>query len=353
MLDRKCLVRSTIGVSTVVVASLIASPVAGDELVLVEGVGGYAGVRDNSIFSDANTLSNGSGDHIFAGNTAAGQTRRALIRFDLQNLLPPDAVINNVTLELVTSRTRAQPANRVQSLHRLTADWGEGSEDAFGPEGMGTNGMPGTATWDSNFLGTSFWTTLGGDFSPTASASVQAGGINQTTAWSSAGMVADVEAWLASPSSNFGWALLGNESVFTTAVRYYSADNNEGAPLNQKPRLTIDYTTGAINLTATALQRGQPATLSASNCVPQSQVFFAYSFAGAGSTFVPQLGISLDMALPITLGGTATANANGDASFTQTIPATAPLTTVSLQATHLRLNDVARKSNRVDTAITP
>lgn len=353
MLDGRTLVRTAIGITTALATVGALSPAAADDLVLVEGVGGYDGVRDNTIYSDSNVLSNGSGDHIFAGNTARGQTRRALIRFDLENLLPPDAVINSVTLRLVTSRTRATPSNRVQSLHVVSVDWGEGSEDAGGPEGTGTTGTMDTATWNSNFLGTSLWTNLGGDFNPTPSASAQAGGTNQPAQWSTAQMVSDVETWLADPSSNFGWEIIGNETRSTTAVRYYSADNNEGAPIDRKPRLTINYTTGAIDLAATALQRGQQATLTASNCVPQSEVFFTYSFAGPGSTFVPQLGISLDMALPIQIGGSATADASGVAVFTQTVPPNAPLTTVSLQATHLRLNDVARKSNRVDTSITP
>jgi len=80
-----------------------------------------------------------------------------------------------------------------------------------------------------------FWTTQGGDFSPTVSASQSVGGIGQYT-WSSAQMIADVQSWVNNPASNFGWLVLGNETGIATTKRF---DTRESA---SPPVLTIEYT---------------------------------------------------------------------------------------------------------------
>jgi hypothetical protein len=41
--------------------------------------------KDNTIYSENNARSNGSGDYIFAGVTNAGNLRRALLHFDLSS----------------------------------------------------------------------------------------------------------------------------------------------------------------------------------------------------------------------------------------------------------------------------
>jgi len=323
------------------------------EVVLIEGFRGYAGVRDNTMFEEDGTLANGSGDHVFAGNTAIGDTRRALIRFDLVDLpLPPDAVITDVTLRLVTSRTRAAEGDRVIGVHRLLEDWGEGTEDAGGQEGGGTAATSGSATWTDNFFGSSTWTTPGGEFDPVTSAVETAGDVNVPTEWTGTGLREDVTRFIADESSNFGWILVGVEDVNQSSVRFYSADNDEGAGLDILPRLTIAYDSGPIDLEVSALVVGESATFTAGNVIPGAETFFLYSFAGAGSVFVPVLGIELDLALPITNFASAVADSAGVATVTGTVPANAPTTTISFQAVHLRDEDVARKSNRVDTEIT-
>ncbi|MHC4429144.1 MAG: hypothetical protein ACYS0D_11180, partial [Planctomycetota bacterium] len=39
--------------------------------------------KDSSMFSESGDLSNGAGEYLFAGNTAFGFARRALIAFDV------------------------------------------------------------------------------------------------------------------------------------------------------------------------------------------------------------------------------------------------------------------------------
>ena len=82
-------------------------------------------------------------------------------------------------------------------------------------EGDGAPATPNDATWRHRFFDTIFWTMQGGDFSATVSASQSVGGVGQYT-WSSAQMVADVQLWLDSPTSNFGWLVLGDETASAT-----------------------------------------------------------------------------------------------------------------------------------------
>jgi hypothetical protein len=124
-------------------------------------------------------------------------------------------------------------------LHKLLADWGEGTSHAPMGEGDGAPATPNDATWRHRFFDTIFWTTQGGDFSATVSASQSVGGIGQYT-WSSAQMIADVQSWVNNPASNFGWLVLGDESTAATAKRF---DTRESA---SPPVLTIQYAPRAM-----------------------------------------------------------------------------------------------------------
>ena len=78
------------------------------------------------------------------------------------------------------------------------------------------------ATWIHTFYNTSFWTTPGGDFSSTPSATTTVGGANSTPTWSGSGLVADVQAWVSNPASNFGWVIRTNETSNGNARRFNS-----------------------------------------------------------------------------------------------------------------------------------
>ena len=88
-------------------------------------------------------------------------------------------------------------------------------------EGQGSAGHHQRCHLAAPFLQHHFLDDAGGDFSGTASASQSVGAIGQYT-WSSAQMVADVQSWLDTPASNFGWLVLGDESTSTDgeAVRH-------------------------------------------------------------------------------------------------------------------------------------
>ena len=122
------------------------------------------------------------------------------------------------------SRTALSNVRTVE-LHRLLADWGEGTSDATANEGQGAPATANDATWQHRFYNTIFWTTQGGDFSGTVSANQSVGDIGDYT-WSSAQMTTDVQSWLDNPAINFGWLVLGDESTSTTTKRF---DTRESA----------------------------------------------------------------------------------------------------------------------------
>jgi hypothetical protein len=110
----------------------------------------------------------------------------------------------------------------------------------------GGNGAPATtgdATWNNNFFNTSTWTTPGGDFSTTVSAmtlvngNVSTGTVPYT--WTSAQMAVDVQSWLDSPSTNFGWFLIGTEGITGSAAEFASRQNST---LGIRPMLEVTFT---------------------------------------------------------------------------------------------------------------
>jgi hypothetical protein len=190
--------------------------------------------------------SNGAGFHFFAGENAMGELRRGVVAFDVAGTIPAGSTITAVTLTMNMSMTPAG-AETVE-LHKLLADWGEGTSHAPMGEGDGAPATPNDATWRHRFFDTIFWTTEGGDFFAAVSASQSVGGTGQYM-WNSAQMIADVQLWLDDPASNFGWLVLGNESTIATAKRF---DTRESA---SPPVLTIQYIPGPR---VTPTPRGRP-----------------------------------------------------------------------------------------------
>jgi len=180
--------------------------------------------------------SNALGFHFFAGETGMNELRRGVLAFDIAGNVPSGSTITAVSFSVNMSRTPTNTAYVVE-LHRLLADWGEGTSVAPGEEGDGAPATPNDATWRHRFFDTIFWSTQGGDFSATVSASQMVGQVGQYT-WSSAQMVADVQAWLDNPASNFGWLMLGDETAIATAKRF---DTRESA---NPPMLTIEFIPG-------------------------------------------------------------------------------------------------------------
>jgi hypothetical protein len=193
-------------------------------------------IKDNTLYEfdpAEGDQSNALGNHFFAGETALGELRRGVLAFDIAGNIPAGSAILGVTLSLNMSRTPSETP-RTAELHKLLADWGEGTSVAPGEEDEGAPATTNDATWRHRFFDTIFWTTEGGDFSATVSASQSVSAVGMYT-WSSSQMVADVQSWLNNPAANFGWLVLGDEAEGATAKRF---DTRESA---SPPVLTIQF----------------------------------------------------------------------------------------------------------------
>lgn len=199
--------------------------------------------KDNTLYAESDTLSNGAGQRMFAGKNGPGDTRRALIHFNVPQIVPVGLYDSFVTIDSVVLRlnlAQTQPGTRIVALHRVLADWGEGTSAAGGGEGGGAPATANDATWTRRFFGPALpWGTAGGDYDSTASASRSVGSTLGVYEWRSAGMTADVAAWESNPAQNFGWEIIGVESGFGTA-KVFSTRN--ATTLVNRPSLTIYFT---------------------------------------------------------------------------------------------------------------
>lgn len=193
--------------------------------------------KDNTLYEDASgALSNGSGPGLFFGRTGPGSgqaIRRALLAFDISGNVPAGATITSVSLTINVSRTFSGPQD--VELHKVLADWGEGSSQASGQGGGGASAASGDATWIHRFFDTDSWSNAGGDFSTVASGSQSMGPVAAYSWSSTPQMVADVQDWLDNPAGNFGWLVMGDESAGSTAKRF---DSREAAT---PPALTVEF----------------------------------------------------------------------------------------------------------------
>jgi len=217
-------------------ASMVAAAVCMGSSAAWAGSIGIVADRDNTLYENQDgLLSNGAGEAIFTGRTNEPSLRRALLHFDVDSYVPAGATIESATLVLFLTLSVSEDSP--VSVHTVLADWGEGASDASGAEGMGAAAQPGDATWAHTFYNTSFWSNPGGDFAPDplATTSVGGGGAYQ---WSSAGMIADVQSWLDKPTANFGWIMIGDESINGSAKRF--ASRTTALP-DAAPVLLLEY----------------------------------------------------------------------------------------------------------------
>lgn len=190
--------------------------------------------RDTTLFEEG-ALSNGGGQYLFAGVVLSGAQRRALLRFPVA-AIPAGATVTDATVSMNLSRSRTPNTALTVSLHRMTADWQAGLVDASGQEGAGASAQNGDATWAFRSFPDQPWLQPGGDFVASSSASlltVALGGYQ----WQSSGLITDVQQWIDSPASNFGWIAIGSAGA-GNAKRFDSAEIGDN---NLQPQLTISY----------------------------------------------------------------------------------------------------------------
>lgn len=194
-------------------------------------------IKDNSMFSESNN-SNPVVD-IFVGPTLGNQgagVRRGLLQFDLSSI-PAGMHIDSVTLALTQVRQPINAANFILEIHPLQASWGEAGVNVG--SGKGIAPAVGDATWNHRFFSGTNWLSPGGDFGPT-SATTLVGLFNDTyTFATSPGLVADVQNWVNSSGTNFGWLLKDNNEALTGNARGYAS--REDANISNRPTLTVNF----------------------------------------------------------------------------------------------------------------
>lgn len=193
--------------------------------------------QDNSIYSENNN-SNALGS-LFAGRTNGGVLRRALLQFDLSSI-PVGSTINSVSLALTQTRHGLASTAENFELHRLAAGWGQGTSVGSGQGAPPTNG---DATWNfRQFSSTAplSWTLPGGDFATTSG--IATIGVTDNTVYtfsSQPGMVADVQTWVNTSNSNFGWILKTENETINRDARVFGS--RESA-IGLQPTLTVNFT---------------------------------------------------------------------------------------------------------------
>jgi hypothetical protein len=190
--------------------------------------------RDTTLYFDATgSLANGAGSGLFVGRTGQSRAVRALLFFDVAAAVPAGMVITRAELELQVSRTRS--AGMTIGAHRVSQSWGEGSSNAARGGGGGAPATSGDATWLHRFFPGQLWTTPGGDFAAAASSTTSAGSFGAVLWPTSAALVADAQAMLDQPATNFGWLLRGDENA--SSLRFDSRE----ATASLRPKLRLRY----------------------------------------------------------------------------------------------------------------
>jgi hypothetical protein len=197
-------------------------------------------VADATIFAEQSggtaydSVADGAGPNLWTSVIAAGVVRRALLRFDL-SLLPPGASVLEARLEAFMIRLR-EPQSI--TLHRITSAWGEGASNG-GDAGVGAPAAAGDCTWSHRVWPSEPWVARGGDYVPSASASVSVAGWPAPVVWSSTpALVTDVQGWIDAPASNHGWMMIGRETGAQNASRLGSRNSTEPSA---RPRLRVSW----------------------------------------------------------------------------------------------------------------
>jgi hypothetical protein len=188
---------------------------------------------DTSLFAAFPDNNLGSNPNLVSGANGSGFPARALIRFDVANQIPSNAMIQSAALTVnVVIVPGGGGVDSTFDLRRVLLDWGEGI-------GTGNTGSPandGEATWNNRFHPSTPWTVAGGavsnDFSGTLDASMFINGLGSYTFGPNTNLVADVQQWLLNPATNFGWALISeSENTLFTARRFGSREDTTNTPI--------------------------------------------------------------------------------------------------------------------------
>ena len=185
-------------------------------------------VADTEISAQSPASNFGSGGDMVIGTqgpTAGTPKNRGLIRFDFNGQIPPGSQIKSVALTLTVAKVPLGGVNSIFELRRVLRTWNECQ-----------------ATWNIRAGVTEFWSAPGAvaptDFSSGISATQFVAGLSSYSFGSTTNLVADVQAWLDNPQTNFGWIVLTQrEDLGKTARRFASREGGAAGP-----SLIVEYT---------------------------------------------------------------------------------------------------------------
>ncbi len=194
------------------------------------------GIAANQDVNNLQDFNNGLVETLVSGalNAAVGGApRRILLKFDVSGQIPSNATVSAVTVDVTTvPNFPPSPAASTFDLRRLLEDWTESE-----------------VTWNSRMVTPAIvpWDMPGAtgalDSVSTASSTifVGTGAVEQTYTFSSTTqLVADVQAWVANPGTNFGWLLISEgEAVLETARHFTSGRFSD---TNVVPMLVVTFT---------------------------------------------------------------------------------------------------------------
>lgn len=198
--------------------------------------------QDNTMFSEDGSLSDGRG-YLYSGRTGiisgSSDLRRALVMFNVATI-PTDAVVTSAQVRLRLNKAGPNVTTTTSlGLHRLNETWGEGTS-ANVNGGNGAAAVAPDATWTHRFYNTTAWSTAGGVFQATASASVTVGAVPANLIWATTTQLQnDVQSWINGSVTNAGWLVRGDEGSDGTACRFDSKQLGSVLPL-----LTVVYDLG-------------------------------------------------------------------------------------------------------------
>ena len=187
--------------------------------------------------------------------TGAGARTRVLVSFNVAAAVPPGATI--LAARLTLTATDVPPVAQTTQLfeiRRIVRTWSEGAQSTAAGGLAAVN----DATWSHRLYPNVVWAAAGTDIVAGARAEVAVANAGSYRIESTALLVADVQAWLDTPESNYGWAVLGkNEAAAQTSRTFASRENAA-----QAPALEIEFTTDTAGLGTSSLSlAGGQATL--------------------------------------------------------------------------------------------
>jgi hypothetical protein len=220
------------------VVSLLVSPLSAAVLTIIAD-------RETTLFANNPDNNLGASD-LVAGTTAGSQKARSLLSFDVASNLPAGSVINSVTFQIGAIRQSNLNQPSSYELHLFFKTWSEGN----GSGNTGSAASAGQTTWNSQFHGTTLWSTPGGqagaEYLALASGFGSVINIEETIYQidSTNHLVADVQGWLDNPLTNNGWIFLGTSEGIAGTARRFSSTEVPGIGISSSltPRIIVDFT---------------------------------------------------------------------------------------------------------------